>query len=129
MVPQNNMRGLLLTTIGVAAGLAGALGLNRPIASLLFGVQPTDTSTLAAVILTISLVAVVACWLPAWRLTPHALTTIISSESEGRKYMALKRMDNVLIVVDDLEAAKAFFLELGLKLEGESTVEGLWLGA
>src|SRR3954466_13022832 len=38
--------------------------------------------------------------------------------------MALKRMDNVLIVVDDLEAAKAFFVELGLKLEGEQTVEG-----
>ena len=38
--------------------------------------------------------------------------------------MALKRMDNVLIVVDDLEAAKAFFIELGLKLEGEQTVEG-----
>ena len=38
--------------------------------------------------------------------------------------MTLKRMDNVLIVVDDLEAAKAFFLEVGLKLEGESTVEG-----
>jgi catechol 2,3-dioxygenase-like lactoylglutathione lyase family enzyme len=33
-------------------------------------------------------------------------------------------MDNVLIVVDDLEAAKAFFLELGLELEGEATVEG-----
>ena len=33
-------------------------------------------------------------------------------------------MDNVLIVVDDLEAAKAFFIELGLKLEGEPTVEG-----
>jgi catechol 2,3-dioxygenase-like lactoylglutathione lyase family enzyme len=32
-------------------------------------------------------------------------------------------MDNVLIVVDDLEAAKAFFLELGLELEGETTVE------
>src|SRR6266478_2742376 len=31
--------------------------------------------------------------------------------------MTLKRMDNVLIVVDDLEAAKAFFIELGLKLE------------
>jgi ABC-type antimicrobial peptide transport system permease subunit len=59
--------GLFLTIIGVAAGLAGALGLNRLIASLLFGVQPTDSSTLAAVILTISLVAVVACWLPAWR--------------------------------------------------------------
>lgn len=38
--------------------------------------------------------------------------------------MALKRMDNVLIVVEDLEAVKAFFLELGLKLEGEATVEG-----
>jgi catechol 2,3-dioxygenase-like lactoylglutathione lyase family enzyme len=38
--------------------------------------------------------------------------------------MAIKRMDNVLIVVDDLEAVKAFFIELGLKLEGEQTVEG-----
>src|SRR3954471_19999613 len=37
--------------------------------------------------------------------------------------MALKRMDNVLIVVDDLEAVKAFFLELGMELEGETTVE------
>jgi len=36
----------------------------------------------------------------------------------------LKRMDNVLIVVDDLEAVKAFFVELGLELEGETTVEG-----
>src|ERR1041384_2140385 len=38
--------------------------------------------------------------------------------------MTIKRMDNVLIVVDDLEAVKAFFIELGLELEGESTVEG-----
>ena len=38
--------------------------------------------------------------------------------------MTIQRMDNVLIVVDDLEAAKAFFLELGLELEGETTVEG-----
>jgi|ERR1051325_3148456 catechol 2,3-dioxygenase-like lactoylglutathione lyase family enzyme len=41
--------------------------------------------------------------------------------------MALKRMDNVLIVVDDLEAAKAFFLELGMELEGEMPVEGPWV--
>ena len=33
-------------------------------------------------------------------------------------------MDNVLIVVDDLEAAKAFFVELGMELEGQATVEG-----
>jgi catechol 2,3-dioxygenase-like lactoylglutathione lyase family enzyme len=38
--------------------------------------------------------------------------------------MTLKRMDNVLIVVDDLVAAKAFFFELGMELEGETTVEG-----
>ena len=38
--------------------------------------------------------------------------------------MTLRRMDNVLIVVDDLEAAKAFFVELGMGLEGETTVEG-----
>jgi catechol 2,3-dioxygenase-like lactoylglutathione lyase family enzyme len=42
--------------------------------------------------------------------------------------MTLKRMDNVLIVVDDLEAVKAFFLELGLKFEGETTVEGPAVG-
>ena len=42
--------------------------------------------------------------------------------------MAIKRMDNVLIVVDDLEAVKAFFIELGLTLEGEQTVEGPSVG-
>ena len=38
--------------------------------------------------------------------------------------MAIQRMDNVLIVVEDLEAAKAFFAELGMELEGEAPVEG-----
>ena len=38
--------------------------------------------------------------------------------------MALRRMDNILIVVENLEAAKAFFVELGMELEGETTVEG-----
>jgi catechol 2,3-dioxygenase-like lactoylglutathione lyase family enzyme/transposase len=41
-----------------------------------------------------------------------------------RTTMTIQRMDNVLIVVDDLEAAKAFFVELGMQLEGETTVEG-----
>ena len=39
----------------------------------------------------------------------------------------LIRMDNVLIVVDDLEATKAFFAELGMELDGETTVEGRWV--
>ena len=41
--------------------------------------------------------------------------------------MTLQRMDNVLIVVEDLEAAKAFFAELGMELEGETQVEGPWV--
>jgi len=39
----------------------------------------------------------------------------------------LERMDNVGIVVDDLKAATAFFVELGLELEGEMRVEGQWV--
>ena len=42
--------------------------------------------------------------------------------------MALRRMDNVGIVVDDLAAAIAFFRELGLELEGQGTIEGEWAG-
>lgn len=42
--------------------------------------------------------------------------------------MTVKRMDNVLIVVDDLEAVKAFFIELGLAFEGQTTVEGPAIG-
>ena len=67
VLAQVMRQGLLLTAIGVIAGLAGALGLNRLIASLLFGVQPTDATTLAAVIATTTLVAAVACGVPAWR--------------------------------------------------------------
>jgi catechol 2,3-dioxygenase-like lactoylglutathione lyase family enzyme len=45
----------------------------------------------------------------------------------GGREMTLQRMDNVLIVVDDLEAAKAFFVELGMELEGEMPIEGPWV--
>jgi catechol 2,3-dioxygenase-like lactoylglutathione lyase family enzyme len=38
--------------------------------------------------------------------------------------MTIRRMDNVLIVVDDLDAVTAFFAELGMELEGKATVEG-----
>jgi putative ABC transport system permease protein len=60
-------QGLLLTTVGIVVGVAGAFALNRLIASLLFGVQPTDQATIVAVVATITLVAAVACWIPAWR--------------------------------------------------------------
>ena len=42
--------------------------------------------------------------------------------------MALKRMDNVGIVVDDLAETIDFFRELGLELEGQATIEGEWAG-
>lgn len=42
--------------------------------------------------------------------------------------MAVKRMDNMGIVVDDLEETIDFFRELGLELEGRATIEGEWSG-
>ncbi|WP_242903134.1 VOC family protein [Actinomadura terrae] len=41
--------------------------------------------------------------------------------------MAIQRMDNVLIVVEDLEAVIAFFVELGLELQGKGPLEGRWV--
>ena len=41
--------------------------------------------------------------------------------------MTILRLDHVSVVVDDLEAAKAFFVELGLELEGEAPIEGPWV--
>jgi len=41
--------------------------------------------------------------------------------------MTIQRMDNVGVVVDDLGAAAAFFVELGMELEGEAAVEGRWV--
>ncbi|MGZ0145871.1 VOC family protein [Kribbella sp. WER1] len=41
--------------------------------------------------------------------------------------MAIKRMDHIGVVVEDLAAAKAFYLELGMELVGETTVSGPWV--
>jgi putative ABC transport system permease protein len=69
--------GLQLTLVGIVIGLAGAFALNRLVASLLFGVQPTDPITLGAVIITIVLVATGACWLPAWRASRLDPTVVL----------------------------------------------------
>ncbi len=73
-------QGLLLTTAGVIAGVAAALALNRVIASLLFGVHPTDVTTLTAVIFTIMVVAAIACGLPAWRASRLAPSVVLRYE-------------------------------------------------
>jgi ABC-type antimicrobial peptide transport system permease subunit len=67
VIAQVMKQGLQLTIIGIVIGLAGAFGVNRLIATLLFGVRPTDPTTFVVVIMTITLVAAVSCWLPAWR--------------------------------------------------------------
>jgi ABC-type antimicrobial peptide transport system permease subunit len=57
-------QGLHAAIIGLSVGVAGALAANRMMASLLFGVEPTDAATMAGVIATMSTVAAIACWLP-----------------------------------------------------------------
>ena len=49
--------------------------------------------------------------------------------ASGRSSMTIQRMDNVLIVVEDLDAVIAFFVELGMELEGTGPVEGPWVDA
>jgi ABC-type antimicrobial peptide transport system permease subunit len=73
-------QGLILTTVGIAGGLAGAFALNRLIASLLFGVQPTDPTTMAGVVATIMLVAAIASWLPAWRASRLDPNVVLRSD-------------------------------------------------
>jgi len=58
-------QGLRLTLIGVVIGLAAAFGMNRVLASLLFGVTPSDPLTIAGVVTLIGAVALVACYVPA----------------------------------------------------------------
>ena len=73
-------QGLVLTTAGIVVGLAGAFALNRLIASLLFGVQPTDPTTMVGVVATITLVAATACWLPAWRASRVDPNVVLRNE-------------------------------------------------
>jgi ABC-type antimicrobial peptide transport system permease subunit len=58
-----------LTFVGVALGLVAAYALTRLMTSLLFGVTPTDVMTFVAVSVSLSLVALIACLIPARRAT------------------------------------------------------------
>ena len=60
-------QGILTSLVGVAIGLAGAFALTRTLASMLFGLTPTDPETFAAVALLLVSVALLACYLPARR--------------------------------------------------------------
>jgi ABC-type antimicrobial peptide transport system permease subunit len=73
-------QGLAVAGAGLVAGLAGALALNRLFASLLFGVTATDPATFVAVAAVITLVAALACWLPAWRASRVEPTVVLREE-------------------------------------------------
>jgi len=62
-------QGLALAAVGVALGLLASAGATRLIAGLLFGVSPTDPLTFAAVAVLLTLVALLACLVPARRAT------------------------------------------------------------
>lgn len=62
-------RGLLLTSVGIALGLAGAYALAQTLSGLLFGVTSRDPLAFAGIPLLLALVALAACWIPARRAT------------------------------------------------------------
>jgi putative ABC transport system permease protein len=73
-------RGLLLVGVGVALGIGGAVATTRFLQSLLFEVGTTDLLTFAGVSLLLTLVAVAACAIPAWRATRVDLLTALRVE-------------------------------------------------
>ena len=72
--------GLRPVAIGLALGIVGSIALGRSIRSLLFEVQPADPLTLGAVVLILGAVAVVACTVPARRVTRSGLTAMLRTE-------------------------------------------------
>jgi putative ABC transport system permease protein len=72
--------GLILTAVGIALGLGGAVAATRLLQSMLFGVTPLDPATFAAVSLLFGLIATVASYLPARRATTVDPMVVLRNE-------------------------------------------------
>jgi len=73
-------QGLSTALIGTVIGVAGAFALSRWVESLLFGVTATDPVTFSLVVVTLLGVALIACYVPAWRATRLDPTTALRAE-------------------------------------------------
>ena len=72
--------GMLLTLIGITAGLAAAVGLTRFLSGLLYGVSAVDPVTFSVITLLLIGIALLACWIPARRATKVDPMIVLRSE-------------------------------------------------
>jgi len=84
--------GMMLTLIGLALGLAGAFALTRLVSTILFGVTSTDVATFVGVSLTLMVVALIACYIPA---CSHARRSFDGSTYTEASYAARLNSANV----------------------------------
>jgi putative ABC transport system permease protein len=73
-------QGLRLAGVGVVIGIPAAIAGSRLLTGLLFGVKATDPANLASVALLVTVVALAACWIPAWRATQVAPAEVLRAE-------------------------------------------------
>jgi ABC-type antimicrobial peptide transport system permease subunit len=69
-----------LVVVGAALGLVGTVWVMKALENLLFGITPWDPLTFAVVAAVLAIVAVAACWLPAWRATRTDPVTALRAE-------------------------------------------------
>jgi putative ABC transport system permease protein len=84
--PRNNIlglvirQGMLLTAIGIAIGIGGAVAASQALVTLLFGISPVDPTTYLGVVALLLGVSMVACWVPAWHASRVDPAIILRAE-------------------------------------------------